>query len=46
MVQAGNKVVFDSDGSFIEDKLTGEKMWLKEENGMYRLRMWVRDEGF
>ena len=46
VVQAGNKVVFDADGSYIEDKSTGEKMWLKEENGMYMLRMWVKTAGF
>ena len=46
VVQAGNKVVFDADGSYIEDKSTGEKMWLREENGMYMLRMWVKTEGF
>ena len=46
VVQAGNKVVFDADGSYIEDKSTGEKMWLREENGMYMLRMWVKNEGF
>ena len=46
VVQAGNKVVFDADGSYIEDKSTGEKMWLREENGMYMLRMWVKTQGF
>ena len=46
IVQAGNKVVFDADGSYIEDKSTGEKMWLREENGMYMLRMWVKTAGF
>ena len=38
----GNKVVFDSEGSYIENKTSGEKMWLKEENGMFMLRMWVK----
>jgi hypothetical protein len=46
VVQAGNRVVFDTEGSFIEDKTTGQKMWLKEENGMYMLRMWVKSGGF
>ena len=46
VVLAGNKVVFDSDGSFIEDKTNCQKMWLKEEKGMYMLRMWVRSAGF
>ena len=40
----GNRVVFDSDpnGSYIEHKKTGEKTWMKLENGMYTIRMWVR----
>ena len=46
VVQAGNKVVFDADVSYIEDKSTGEKMLLREENGMYMLRMWVKTAGF
>jgi hypothetical protein len=42
VVKAGNRVVFDDEGSYIEDKGTGERMWLKEEGGMYLLSMWVR----
>ena len=34
--------MFDDRGSYIENKNSGEKMWLKEENGMYMLRMWVK----
>ena len=46
IVAAGNKVVFD-DSSYIEDKNTGDRTWLHEENGMYMLRMWVKQgEGF
>ncbi len=33
----GNKVVFDSDGSYIEHKATGAKTWLRENNGVYVL---------
>ena len=46
IVKAGNRVVFDQEGSFIEDKGTGEKMWFKDEGNMYMLRMWVRKPGF
>ena len=42
MVKAGNKVVFDEEGSYVEDKRTGEKMWMKEDGGMYMLKMWVK----
>ena len=42
VVGAGNRVVFDESGSFIEDKRSGEKMWLREDNGMYMLKMYVK----
>ena len=41
VVAAGNRVVFDDDGSFIEDKRSGEKMWMQEANGMYMLKLWI-----
>ena len=39
MVKAGNRVIFDPEGSYIEDKNTGECMNLKEKNGMYMLSL-------
>ncbi len=33
-VSAGNKVVFDDEGSYAEDKKTGEKIWMTEPEGM------------
>ena len=33
ILAAGNRVVFDN-SSYIEDKATGEKMWLTEAQGM------------
>ena len=42
-VKAGNRVVFDEEGSYIEDKRTGQVTWLVEEGGMYALKMWVKD---
>ncbi len=45
-VQAGNRVVFDTDGSYVEDESPGQKMWLKEENGIHMLRVLVNSEGF
>ncbi|MDA8583692.1 hypothetical protein N9L68_05645 [bacterium] len=41
VVAAGNRVVFDNGGSYIEDKSTGERMWMTEQNGMYMLKMWI-----
>jgi hypothetical protein len=37
----GNRVMFDDDGSYIENKTTGEKTWLNQTGGMYYLKMWV-----
>ena len=44
VVAAGNRVIFDEDGSYIEDKATGEKMWLQEQNGMHMLKLWTPKE--
>ncbi len=48
ITKAGNRVVFDDEYSYIEDKATGEHIPLKEEGGMYMLKLWVRktQEGF
>ena len=35
--QAGHRVIFDGDGSYIEDKKTGEVLWLVEKDGLYVL---------
>ena len=46
LVKAGNKVVFgDTDGNYIEDRVTKERMYIEEEGGMYALNMWVRRDG-
>ena len=49
--KAGNRVVFEDDeegrdASYIENKATGEKMWMKEKGGMYMLKLWVRKMPF
>ena len=44
MVEAGNTVVFTKSGSYIEDDWTGERMNMKEKNGMYMLKLWTRSE--
>ena len=43
---AGNRVVFDEDGSYIQNKMSGEVTRIKEVGGMYELTMWVRTNGF
>ena len=45
MVAAGNRVVFDESGSYIENIVSGEKVWMKSEGGMYMLKMFVK-KGF
>ena len=45
VTQAGNRVVFEENSGYIEDVQTGEKMWLKEKDGMYILKLWVRKDG-
>ena len=41
MCRAGNRVAFnppwDPEGSFIENEHTGERLWLKEQGGLYVL---------
>ena len=45
IVKAGNRVVFDSEGSYIEHKTTGEWEPLEEKGGIYTLKVWVpRDQ--
>jgi hypothetical protein len=46
IIAAGNRVVFDEDGSYIEDKNSQEKIWLKEDKGMFMLKMWVKNSVF
>ena len=41
LTAAGHRVVMDENVAFIEDKTTGEKIWLEEVGGMYALRLWV-----
>jgi len=41
MCESGHRCVFDEAGSFIENKVTGEINWLREEDGNYMLDVWV-----
>ena len=41
LCQAGHKVVFHGDGSYVFNKTTKEANWLREENGNFMLDMWV-----
>ena len=44
VARAGQRVVVDDDGGFIEDKSSGEKIWMNERNRMYTLEMWVSNK--
>ena len=44
IVQAGHTVTFDSTGSFILNKVTGEINQLREEDGNYMLDIWVKSD--
>ena len=46
VTKSGNKVVFDEDGSYIQNKATGEITMLKENAGMYELVMGSRGRIF
>ena len=41
IVANGNKVVFDGSGSFIENKRSREILWMREDNGVYVLDVYV-----
>ena len=45
VTNGGSKVVFDSSGSYIEDKSAGERIHLEERNGMFMIRLWTK-KGF
>ena len=46
MVQAGNMVVFAKSGSYVEDETTGERIPLREQGGMYMLKLWIKKPVF
>eukprot|EP00973_Karenia_brevis_P079546 11037738-Karenia_brevis.AAC.1 len=41
MCSNGHRIVFDEEGSYVENKVTGEINWLREEQGNYVLDTWV-----
>ena len=41
-----NRVVFDDDGSYIENKDTGERLWLEQKNGVYVLDMMIAPQSW
>ena len=45
MVEAGNRVVFDKSGSYIEHKLSKKRTHMKEKGGGYTFSMQVKKQG-
>ena len=39
--ESGHVVAFDGANSFIQNKITGEINWLREENGNYLMDLWI-----
>ena len=46
MMASGHRIIFDSDGSYIEDKTSGEYMDMRDDGSMFLLKLWVQKEGF
>ena len=46
VVQAGNRVVFSTSGSFVQDEQTGERMPLEDKGGMYTLQLLAKIQDF
>ena len=42
LIKAGNRVVFEEGGGYIEDLVTGSRLYMKEEGGMFMLRLWAK----
>ena len=42
--EAGNKVVLDEEGSYVENKATGRKTKVEKIGGTYRFRIWVKKD--
>ena len=49
MCSSGHMVVFDDDGSYLVNKVTGEASWMREEGGSCIMDLWVmpnKGQGF
>ena len=45
MLERGNRVVFDANGSYAEHVQTGQRTPLHRENGVFVMKLWVRKPG-
>ena len=44
VIAAGSRVILHEAGSYIEDKTSGEKIWMREEGGMFMIKLWVKKD--
>ena len=44
MMEAGNRVVFDSDWSYIENKKTKKKTTMRQEHGLMSFDVWIKNQ--
>ena len=44
LLTVGKRVIFDDQWSYIEDKVTGERLTLIPKDGLFELHCWVRPE--
>ena len=42
MCKSGHRVVFDDEGSYVENKVTLERLKIEEADGEYMLDVWVK----
>ena len=40
--EANNRVVLDDEGSYVENKTTGQKTKVNKVDGTYRFRIWIK----
>ena len=40
-IDHGNRVIFDSDGSYVENKKSGERTAIERKNGVFTMKFWV-----
>ena len=42
MIDAGQRVVFDPQGSYVEDTVTGDRIMMTRRDGVYELKLWAK----
>ena len=45
MIRAGNRLTFDSQGSFMVNKKSGQKLPIHERDGGFEMDLWIKNDG-